>query len=176
MFTPKNSRFGKENPIFWPIDKKLTPKRMPEALLYLFYMVELVRQKTKKEERPAAGIVRVWSAPGKRGCSYRLRLYPVPPELGVDGKAIASFAKRRGSNPADNRGEHDANWGNHSHFFQNAAGQMEKAVKKWFGFTLHLIADSAYELPVAFSVTRASRSEVRVTHKMVNVLSREVRA
>ena len=30
----------------------------------------------------------------------------------------------------------------------------------WFGYTLHLIADATYEIPVAAAVTKASASEV----------------
>ncbi len=41
-----------------------------------------------------------------------------------------------------------------------------KAVK-WFGYYLHLIVDTDYELPVAFKVTKAFTSEVKQAHKMI---------
>lgn len=45
--------------------------------------------------------------------------------------------------------------------------------KKWFGFRLHLIADATYELPVAFSVTKASNSEKTETEKLLDQLEKE---
>ncbi len=40
----------------------------------------------------------------------------------------------------------------------------------WFGYGLHIIADTKYELPVAFSVTKASVAEVKELDRMVGVL------
>ena len=88
-------------------------------------------------------------------------------ELGIDGKAIASYAQKQGEKKNDLRGEHDANWGKHEHYYKKANGELVKTVKKWFGFTLHLIADTNYELPVAFTVTPASRNEKPVVRKLI---------
>ena len=38
------------------------------------------------------------------------------------------------------------------------------------GYGLHLIADTHYEVPVAFEVTRASTSEVKMLPKMLETL------
>lgn len=92
-------------------------------------------------------------------------------ELGADGKAIHSFAQKPGNNPGDSRGEHDADWGKHEHFHQKENGEVVKNVKNWFGFTVHLVADTNYELPVAFEVTKASRHEGTVLHEMLNSIS-----
>ena len=44
--------------------------------------------------------------------------------------------------------------------FQSApTGNVWKKVKNWFGYDLHLIADTHYEIPVAFHLTPASHSE-----------------
>ena len=90
--------------------------------------------------------------------------------LGADGKAIESFAAGRGKVPGDERGEHDGDWGRHDHFHQKESGEIQKTVKKWFGFTVHVIADTDYELPVAFSLTRASRNEMPVMRKLIRAL------
>jgi len=90
--------------------------------------------------------------------------------LGADGKTIESFARRRGNVPGDMRGEHDADWGRHDYFHQKARGELQKSVKKWFGFTVHVIADTDYELPVAFSLTRASKNEMPVMRKLLGAL------
>jgi hypothetical protein len=43
-------------------------------------------------------------------------------------------------------------------------------VKKWFGYAIHLLVDSQYELPVGFSVTRANASEVGEAYKLLDQL------
>ena len=43
-------------------------------------------------------------------------------------------------------------------------------MKSWFGYGLHLIADTHYEGPVAFEVTRASGSEAKVLPGMLEEL------
>ena len=65
----------------------------------------------------------------------------------------------------------DADWGKHETSGVNArTGKIWKKVKSWFGYGLHLIADTHYELPVAFEVTRASDSEVKMLPKMLETL------
>ena len=49
-------------------------------------------------------------------------------------------------------------------------GRFWKKVKSWFGYGLHLIADTDYEVPVAFEVTRASTSEPKVLSGMLEEL------
>ncbi|MFW5786473.1 MAG: transposase [bacterium] len=88
--------------------------------------------------------------------------------LGGDGKPISSFARRQGTRPADRRGEHDADWGRHEHHHSDAEGTTSTTVKRWFGFTLHLLADTAYELPVNFAVTPASYNEMPVMHELID--------
>jgi len=85
--------------------------------------------------------------------------------LGGDGKALASRARRPGRRAEDRRGEHDADWGVHEH---READGTRTTVKKWFGFRLHLLADTHYELPLAFRVTTASRNEMPVMHELLD--------
>jgi len=79
--------------------------------------------------------------------------------LGIDGKAIGSYAVRRGKKEGDRRGEQDADWGRHEQHIQTEGGEVVQKVKRWFGFTVHIIAETSYELPVAFRVTKASCNE-----------------
>ena len=44
--------------------------------------------------------------------------------------------------------------------------------KKWFGFCLHLTADATYEIPVAFSATKASNSEQTETKKLLEKIEK----
>lgn len=80
--------------------------------------------------------------------------------LAGDGKAIESYAKKNGKNQKDKRGDNEANWGVKK-YTESVNGKGEKVTKKksWFGYRLHLIVDTKYELPVAYAVTQASNSE-----------------
>ena len=88
--------------------------------------------------------------------------------LGIDGKALSSFARKKGRNPEDRRGDHDAVWGKHVIRTEGSDGKIHEKTKTWFGYTLHLIADTKYELPVSFTVLPASHSEMPVAHKLID--------
>lgn len=100
------------------------------------------------------------------------------PELGaslaVDGKAISSAARRRSKAKGnDRRGEHEANWGAKTYTHNRADGSVERTTKRWFGFKLHTIVDTTYELPVAFEVTKASRAEQPMALKLLDQLEED---
>ena len=63
----------------------------------------------------------------------------------------------------------DEDWGNHSHY-----NHLKKAEKTWFGYTVHLIADTEYELPVSFRVTKASESEVVNARGMIDDIGKDI--
>jgi hypothetical protein len=88
--------------------------------------------------------------------------------LAIDGKALASFAPGKSENEhPDGRGDSDGEWGIHEYSGTHADGTAWKTVKKWFGYAIHLLVDSQYELPVGFTVTRANASEVVEGHKLL---------
>jgi hypothetical protein len=89
-------------------------------------------------------------------------------QLGIDGKALASYARRPGKREGDRRGEGQAKWGIHTHRSEDAFGNIKEQVKKWFGFTLHLAVDTEYELPVDFTVLPASENEMPVAHTLID--------
>lgn len=80
--------------------------------------------------------------------------------LAGDGKAIESYARKNGKKAKDKRGDSEANWGVKK-YTESTNEKGEKVIKKtsWFGYRLHLIVDTKYELPVAYRVTQASNSE-----------------
>ena len=89
------------------------------------------------------------------------------PELGgklaVDAKAIPSFGrpvtdeeKKQGH---DRRRDLDADWGTKSYKGQRKDGSQWEKTKRWFGYKLHLLVDSRYELPLGFEVTKASAGD-----------------
>lgn len=92
--------------------------------------------------------------------------------LAIDGKAVRTHArpmKRKGKDSleADGRRDLDADVGAKTYKTQDKNGNLFKTVKKWFGFKLHLIVESNYELPVAYELTRASRAEQPVARGML---------
>lgn len=98
--------------------------------------------------------------------TLRVRLMEVLPDfgrhLGYDGKAIDSHSTGRIGRGKDSASDADADWGCHETQGVDAAtGKAFSKVKRWFGYELHLIADSAYEIPVWFDVTKASVSECK---------------
>lgn len=93
--------------------------------------------------------------------------------LAIDGKAIASLSRRENNNKkADGRRDLDANWGRKEYKGVHKDGTAWSKIVKWFGYKLHLIVDSNYELPIAFEVTKASSSEVKQAHQMIDNLNK----
>jgi len=93
--------------------------------------------------------------------------------LAMDGKAVQSLSRRapKREGPSDGRRDQDANRGVKSYWVKDDKGGTPwKKVKSWFGYKLHLVVDANYELPVAFEVTKASRSEIPEGKKLVNTL------
>ena len=92
--------------------------------------------------------------------------------LGVDGKPIDSRAKKLSENAnSGRRGEHDANTGVKKVFRDRPDGTREVKEKRWFGFKVHAVTDCIHELPVAFTVTKASTSELREVERIIDDLS-----
>jgi hypothetical protein len=81
--------------------------------------------------------------------------------LAMDSKTIASYAPRQSKRTRkDGRSEHDAKWGVKTYSGTREDGSTWTKVVKTFGFKLHLLVDSVYELPLAYTVTPANRSDV----------------
>ena len=81
--------------------------------------------------------------------------------LAVDSKALPSWA----SHPAhdstpDGRRDWNADYGKKDYRGQRDDGSIWSKVTRWFGYKLHLIVDATYELPVAWTVTKASTADV----------------
>ena len=76
--------------------------------------------------------------------------------LGIDGKQLHSQASGppaygdddRSQELKDRRREQDADWGIKGGGAKHANGNRKK--HSWFGFLLHLVVDTTYELPVAW--------------------------
>ena len=84
-------------------------------------------------------------------------------KLAVDSKAIASFGRpvrdELKQQENDRRRDTDADWGTKTYEGMHQNGSKWQKVVRWFGYKLHLLVDSRYELPLAFEVTRASAAD-----------------
>lgn len=95
-------------------------------------------------------------------------------DLAIDSKAIQSLANRRTKNSKkDGRRDNDANWGRKEYRGIREDGTAWEKIVKWFGYKLHLIVDSNYELPIAYSVTKASEPDINEAHRMIDRLGEE---
>jgi hypothetical protein len=95
-------------------------------------------------------------------------------ELAMDSKAIESLSKRKNrKEKADGRRDTDADWGVKKYRGTREDGTTWEKIKMWFGYKLHLIVDANYELPVAYELTKASASDVKEGHKLIEKLRRK---
>jgi len=91
------------------------------------------------------------------------------PDLGektaVDSKAIPSFGKpvhdEQKLADSDGRRDTDADWGKKIYKGKRKDGTTWEKVVKWFGYKLHLLVDSVYELPLALEIDKASSSDMK---------------
>lgn len=95
-------------------------------------------------------------------------------DLAIDSKAINSLSKRQNKNEKeDGRRDSDADWGKKKYSGIGDDGKPWEKIKKWFGYKLHLIVDAEYELPVGFDLTKASASDIKEGHKLIEKLAKE---
>ena len=90
--------------------------------------------------------------------------------MGIDGKAIDRHSTGQVNRETGETSDPDAGWGKQETHSVDAQGKSRTRTRTWFGYRLHLIADTVHELPIAFAVTRASTSESVIWPKMINEL------
>ena len=90
--------------------------------------------------------------------------------LGYDGKAMESHSTGHKSRGTGETSDPEADWGAHKYSGVDSNGKAWTKIKTWFGYRLHVIADTRYELPVAFTLTKASVSEGKELDRMTDVL------
>jgi len=105
------------------------------------------------------------------------KLNEVLPEFGkslaIDSKAIKSFAPRKNKHTEeDGRRDIDADYGKKVYRGEKENGTMWEKVVSWFGYKIHLIVDSIYELPVAYSVTNASVPDINEAHNLLDEIEK----
>ena len=94
--------------------------------------------------------------------------------MGADGKAIRSHSTGRALRNKGRTSDPDADRGVHAHRgVDQRTGKPWERIASWFGYKLHLIGDTQHELPVAFSVEKASVSEQKVLARDLAALLRD---
>jgi len=97
--------------------------------------------------------------------------------LGYDGKAIESHSTGQINRQTEATSDPDADWGKHETTgIDGRTGKQWTKLKSWFGYGLHLIADTQYEIPVAFHLTPAAHSEQLELRAMIGELMDETPA
>jgi hypothetical protein len=91
------------------------------------------------------------------------------PELGkhlaIDSKAIDSYAK--GTKDSKESSDRQADWGKKTYKGKRKDGSIWEKIVSWFGYKLHLLVDTTYELPVGYRVTKASRPDIEEMLPMI---------
>lgn len=94
--------------------------------------------------------------------------------LAIDSKAIQSLANTYNKNQTpDGRRETEADYGKKEYKGTHKDGSPWEKIVKWFGYKVHLIVDADYELPIAYSITKASKPDINEAHEMIDELSQE---
>ena len=118
-------------------------KAVPTASVYTGFLKKLIRNRELIEEMVdnlVEELRRLLPGFGKR--------------LAIDSKKLESYSvsKRDPTKSSDP----DADWGVKKYSGVRKDGTLWEQVKSWFGYKLHMIVDAAYELPIAFEITKAS--------------------
>jgi hypothetical protein len=87
--------------------------------------------------------------------------------LAIDSKAIQSYGKPNSKEDRDGRREKDADWGKKVNRGEREDGSVWEKITKWFGYKVHIMADSVYELPIAYEVSRASKSDQKMLRPLI---------
>ena len=116
-------------------------------------------------------------------CFYELRnfmydnLKDFGKDVGEDGKIFESKAKRPNINGDENdaRCDMDADFTIKENYYKDPkTGESKVKKRTYFGYRYHLLADVNYELPIEYTVTRASVSEKKELIKHINMLDKEL--
>lgn len=82
-------------------------------------------------------------------------------DTAIDSKAIKSECNGKNKRKdRDGRGDKDADWGKKEYRGKREDGTLWEKVISWFGYKVHLLVDTKYELPISYEVTKASRPDI----------------
>ena len=120
--------------------------------------------------------------PMLKECFYELRefmyknLKDFGKEVGEDGKIFSSKAKEPNQNGdiTDGRCDMDADFTIKENYYKDVkTGETKVKKTTYFGYRYHLLADVHHELPIEYTVTKASKGEREQFKKHIEMLPRE---
>lgn len=97
-------------------------------------------------------------------------------DVGEDGKIFLSKAKglNKDGNENDGRCDMDADYTIKENYYIDSKTKESKVKKTtFFGYRYHLLVDVNYELPIEYTVTKASKGEREQFKKHINMLDYE---
>ena len=121
--------------------------------------------------------------PMLKECFYELRnfmyenLKDFGKEVGEDGKIFESKSKRpnKEGEEKDGRSDMDADYTIKENYYKDPkTGETKVKKKTYFGYRYHMLGDVNYELPIEYTVTKASASEKKELIKHINMLDMEL--
>ncbi len=102
------------------------------------------------------------------------KLKALLPDLGisvaVDSKGVNSAGRPTQKTGEDGRRDTEADWGKKAYRGEREDGTFWERVVSWFGYKIHLLVDTKYEMPLGYRVTRASVSDTTQLLPMVEAL------
>ena len=98
-------------------------------------------------------------------------------DVGEDGKIFLSKAKHINKNGDvnDARCDMDADYTIKENYYKDKDGVTQAKKKTYFGYRVHILGDTNYELPIEYTVTKASKAETKELKKHINMLDKELR-
>lgn len=97
-------------------------------------------------------------------------------EVGEDGKIFSSKANKQSTDKhTDERSEKDADFTFKEYYYKDNNGVTQTKKTRYFGFRLHLLSDVNYELPIEYTITKASKGEIEQLMNHINMLPLELR-
>ena len=91
-----------------------------------------------------------------------------------DGKIFLSRANKSQEEVADGRSETDADYTFKNIYSKDEKGKTKIRKIKYFGFRVHILGDVNYELPLEYTVTKASTSERSQLLKHLEILPKNL--
>ena len=99
------------------------------------------------------------------------------PDLGfsvaVDSKGVDSAGRPTKEKKRDGRRDMDADWGKKTYHGEREDGTLWEKVVTWFGYKIHLLVDTKYEMAISYQVTRASASDTKHLLPLVEEVKKE---
>ena len=142
------------------LDSGLGDKAVPPKWVYTRFLKQLIKER-EEIDRIFNNLIN----------ELKGLLPDIGEHLAIDSKAIKSHAV--GKKKSEDSSDKETDWGVKTYRGKREDGSLWEKVKSWFGYKLHLIVDTKYELPLGYEVTKASVSDTTKLLPMVEEINRK---